>query len=84
VQPDLTFRALSLLLITLLALTLVVFTLVSLWKENRFGWPLRGVIWFYLAILGSCALMALAGYAQKARSLEKVTHRVEAVSFGLE
>jgi hypothetical protein len=84
VQPDLTFRALSLLLITLLALILVVFTLVSLWKENRFGWPLRGVIWFYLAILGSCALMALAGYAQKARSLEKVTHRVEAVSFGLE
>jgi hypothetical protein len=84
VQPDLTFRALSLLLITLLGLTLVVFTLVSLWKENRFGWPLRGIIWFYLAILGSCALMALAGYAQKARSLEKVTHRVEAVTFGVD
>jgi hypothetical protein len=36
-----------------------------MWKENRFGWPLRGVIWFYLAIEGSSALIALAGYAQK-------------------
>jgi hypothetical protein len=58
--------------------------LVSMWKENRFGWPLRGVIWFYLAIVGSCALIALAGYAQKARSIEKATHRVETVTFGLE
>jgi hypothetical protein len=81
VQPELTFRALRLVPITLLALTVVVFTLISLWKENRFGWPLRGGIWFYLAILGSCALMALAEYAQKARSLEKVTHGVEAVTF---
>ena len=23
-------------------LTCVVFALVSMWKENRFGWPLRG------------------------------------------
>jgi uncharacterized membrane protein YqjE len=81
VQPDLTFRALSLPLITLLALTLVVFTLVSMWKDNRFGWPLTGVIWFYLANLGSCALIVLAGYAQKARSIERVTQRMEAVTF---
>jgi cytochrome c oxidase assembly factor CtaG len=85
VPPELTFRDLSLLLITLLAVILVVFTLVSMWKENRFGWPLRGIIWFYLAIVGSCAVIALlAGYAQKARSIEKVTHRVEAVTLGLE
>jgi multisubunit Na+/H+ antiporter MnhB subunit len=64
-QPDLAFRALSLLLITLLAVTLVVFTLVSKWKENRFGWPLRGIVWFYLAIVGTCAVIALAGYAQR-------------------
>jgi hypothetical protein len=52
-----------------------------MWKENRFGWPLRGIIWFYLAIVGSCAVVALlAGYAQKARSIERVTHRVEAVT----
>jgi uncharacterized membrane protein len=85
VQPELTFRALSLLLIVFLGVTLVGFSLVSMWKENRFGWPLRGVIWFYLVIIGSCAVIALlAGYAQKARSLEKVTHRVEAVAFDLE
>ena len=83
--PELTFRALSLLVITLLAVTFVVFTLVSMWKENRFGWPLRGIIWFTVAIVGSCAVIALlAGYVQKARSLEKVSHRVEAVTFGLE
>ena len=71
-------------LIVLLAGILVVFTLVSMWKENRFGWPLKGIIWFYLVIVGSCAVIALAGYVQKARLLEKVTHRVEAVTFGLE
>lgn len=79
-DPELTFTVSSYLLIVFLSTILVVYTLVSMWKENRFGWPLRGVIWFYLAILGSCALMALAGYAQKARSIEKVTHRVEAVT----
>jgi hypothetical protein len=43
-----------------------------MWKENRFGWPLRGIIWFYLAIIGSCAVIGLlAGYVQKARLLEK-------------
>ena len=83
-QPELTFRALSLLLIVSLAVILVAVSLVSMWKENRFGWPLRGIIWFYLVIVGSCAVIALAGYAQKARSLEKVTHRVEAVTFELE
>ena len=78
-QPELTFRALSLLLITFLAATLVVFTLISMWKENRFGWPLRGIVWFYLVIVGSCAVIALlVGYVQKARSLEKVSHYVVA------
>jgi len=82
--PELTFRALSLLLIVFLAITLVVFTLVSMWKENRFGWPLRG-IWFTVAIIGSCAVIALlAGYDQTTRSLKKVKHRVEAVTLGLE
>jgi VIT1/CCC1 family predicted Fe2+/Mn2+ transporter len=84
VDPALTFTVSSYLLIVFLSTILLVYTLISMCKENRFGWPLRGVIWFYLAILGSCALMALAGYAQKARSIEKVTHRVEAVAFELE
>jgi small-conductance mechanosensitive channel len=85
VQLALTIIALSLWLIVFLGLTCVVFTLVSMWKENRFGWPLRGIIWFTIAIAGSCAIIALlAGYVQKAKSLEKVTNRVEAVKLGLE
>jgi len=85
VQADLTIIALSLWLIAFLGLTCVVYSLVSMWRENRFGWPLRGIIWFTVAIIGSCAVIALlAGYVQKARSLEKVSHRVEAVTFGLE
>ena len=73
--------ALSLWLIVFLGLTCVVFALISMWKENRLGWPLRGIIWFTLAIAGSCAIIALlAGYVQKAKSLEKVSRRVEAVT----
>ena len=84
-QPELTFRALSHLLIVFMSVVLVAVSLVSMWKENRFGWPLRGIIWFTVAVIGSCAVIALlAGYVQKARSLEKVSHRVEAVTFGLE
>jgi hypothetical protein len=80
-QPELTIIALSLWLIVFLDLTCVVFSLISMWKENRFGWPLRGMIWFTIAIVGSCAVIALlAGYVQTARSLEKVTQRVEAVT----
>ena len=64
-QPELTIIALSLWLIVFLALTCVVFALVSMWKENRFGWQLRGMIWFYLVIVGSCAVIGLlAGYVQ--------------------
>jgi len=52
-----------------------------MWKENRFGWPLRGIIWFTLAIAGSCAVIALLlGYLEKARALEKVFRSVESVT----
>lgn len=62
-QPELTIIAISLWLIVFLGIVLVLYTLVSMWKENRFGWPLRGIIWFYLAIIGSCAVIGLlAGY----------------------
>jgi hypothetical protein len=77
VQPELTFAALSRLLIVFLSTILVVYTLVSMWKENRFGWPLRGVIWFTVTIIGSCATIGLlAGYEQTARPLEKASHFV--------
>jgi uncharacterized membrane protein len=85
VEPELTIMALSLWMIVLLGLACVVYSLVSMWKENRFGWPLRGIIWFTVAIIGSCAVIALlAGYLQKTRSLEKVSQRVGAGTFGLE
>jgi hypothetical protein len=75
VEPELTIIALSLWLIVVLGLTCVFYSLVSMWKENRFGWPLRGIIWFTVAIVGSCAIIGLlAGYEQTARSLEKVSH----------
>jgi hypothetical protein len=52
-----------------------------MWKENRFGWPLRGIIWFTIAIAGSCAVIAiLAGYVNQAKSSAKVSQRVEAVT----
>ena len=80
-QLELTIIALSLWIIVVLGLTCVVYSLVSMWKENRFGWPLRGIIWFYLAIIGSCAVIGLlAGYVQKARSVGRVSHRVETVT----
>jgi lipopolysaccharide export LptBFGC system permease protein LptF len=85
VQPELALRASSLLLIVLLGLTLIALSLVSMWKERRHGQPIKGIVWFALAIVGFYAVIALlGGYAQKARSLDRVTHRVEAVSFGLE
>ena len=80
-QHHLTIIALSLWLIAFLSLTCVVYALISMWKENRFGWPLRGIIWFTVAIAASCAVIALlAGYVQKAKSSDKASHRVEATT----
>ena len=67
-------------MIVILGVSCVVYSLVSMWKENRFGWPLRGIVWFTVAIIVSCAIALLAGYVHKARSLEKVTHHVESVT----
>jgi hypothetical protein len=58
-------------MIIFLCLTCVVYLLVSMWKENRFGWPLRGVIWFTVAIVGSCVIIALlVGYEQTGQIAE--------------
>jgi hypothetical protein len=84
-QPELTLRALSYGLVILLAITLLALSFISIRNGESSGRPSYGMIWFALSIIGSCAVIALlAGYAQKARSLEKVTHRVEAVTFKLE
>jgi hypothetical protein len=50
-------------------------------EGEPFCWPLRGIIWFTIAIIGSCTVIALlTGYVQKTRSFEKVSHHVEAVT----
>ena len=78
---ELTLRALSYGLVVLLTITLLVLSLISIRKENRRGEPIGGMIWFSLAMIGFCAVIVLlAGYVQKARSLENATHRVEAVT----
>lgn len=78
-ELKLTIIAFSLWLIVFLGLTVVVYSLVSIWKANRFEWPLRGIVWFTVAVIGSCAVIALlAGYVHKARS-DNVS-RVEAVT----
>ena len=78
---ELSLRASSHLLIVLLGVMLIALSLLSMWKENRQGEPLNGIIWFSLAIIGFCAAIALlAAYVQKARSLEKISHRMEAIS----
>ena len=83
-QPELALRASSLWLIVFLGLTLITLSVVSMWKERRQGQPLKGIIWFALAIVGFYpAIALLAGYVQKARSLEKISHRVEAAALML-
>jgi asparagine N-glycosylation enzyme membrane subunit Stt3 len=81
VEPELTLRALSYGVVVLLGITLLALSLISIRKENHRGEPIGGMIWFSLAMIGFCAVIVLlAGYIQKARSLEKITHRVEAVT----
>jgi hypothetical protein len=41
---------------------LITLSLVSMWKENRQGEPLNGIIAFALTVMGLCAFALLAGY----------------------
>jgi TRAP-type mannitol/chloroaromatic compound transport system permease small subunit len=78
-------RALSYGVVVFLAITLLVLSLISIRKGESSGRATHGIIWLAVAIIGSCAVIALlAGYAQKTRSIESVTHSVEAVTLGLE
>jgi hypothetical protein len=81
-ESEIALEASSLCLIVFLGLTLIALSLVSMWKERRDGQPLEGVVWFAVVIGGFYVTIALlAGYVQKARSVEKVSHRVETVEF---
>ena len=79
-EPGLAFRALTYGMIGLLIVILLAVSLISARKEIRCGQQLRGIAWFALAIMGLCALIARAGHVRKARSLEKVSDRVETVT----
>ena len=80
-QPELTFRALSYGLIGILGIALVAVWLISMREEHERGEPFKGVLWFSVAIVAFCAVIALvAGYVQKAQWLEKVSQRVEALT----
>jgi hypothetical protein len=83
--PELTLRALSYGLVVLLGIILLALSLISIRKGESSGRASHGIVWFAVAIISSVAVIALlAGHAQKARSIERVTHRVEAVAFELE
>ena len=76
-QPELTFRALSYGLIGILGIALFALWLISTREEDERGESFKGMLWFSVAIIAFCAVIALvAGYVQKARWLEKVSHRV--------
>jgi hypothetical protein len=49
-------------------------------KESHRGQPLRGILWFTVAIIGSCVIGLLAAYVQKAGLLEGVFDDVEVTS----
>ena len=68
-------------LIGILAIALFALWLISMREEDERGEPFKGMLWFSVAIIAFCAVIALvAGYVQKARWLEKVAHRVEATT----
>jgi len=83
VQLELALRLSSYVLVVILGVTLIALSLVSMWKEPHHGQSLREIMWFSLAIIGFFAAIALlAGYLQKAKSMEKTSHPIEVMKFG--
>jgi hypothetical protein len=76
-QSELALRASTYLLLVLLGGMLIVMSLVSMCKENHQELPVNGIIWFTLAIVVVCAFLLLAAHR---KSLEKVSHHIEAIS----
>jgi hypothetical protein len=62
VQLERALTASGPLLIVLMGVILIALSLVSMWKENRQGEPLNGIISFALAVMGFCAFALLSGY----------------------
>jgi len=83
-QPELTIIALSLWMIVVFAVTAVVYSMVFIWKRFVASAGLLGALYGspWPSRAPTVILSLLAGYVQKARSLEKVTNRVETVATG--
>ncbi len=77
-----TTTAASYLLLGLVGVTVFILSLISMRKENQFGHPLRGTFWFTLVIFCLCAVVLLGNHLEKARALETISRRVEAIILG--
>jgi uncharacterized membrane protein len=83
VQLELALRLSSYVLAVSLGVILIALSLVSMWKETHQGQSLREIISLSLAIIALFAAIALlAGYLQKAKSMEKTSHRIEVMKLG--
>lgn len=83
--PELTLRDLNYGVVVPLGITLFALSLISIRKKNRQSRSLNRTIWLALGIIVSCAaIVLLAAYVEKARSLEEVKQSAEVVAFGLD
>jgi uncharacterized membrane protein SirB2 len=82
-MKELTIAAASYLLIGLFGTIAFIFVLGSLRKKKQVGHPLRGILWFTLAVVCLCAVVLFADYLETLRVLETISHRVEAMISGL-
>ena len=73
-QPELLFRAVSYALMELLGITLFCVFMISARKEIGRGEPVRGVLWFGLAVVCICAIIALLAGFPTAMTLEKISN----------
>jgi len=50
----------------------VIYPVVSIWKGSRFAWPVGGLIWFSLTIIGCCVIIGfLAGSYHSSQEVEQ-------------
>ena len=79
-DSELAFTGIGYGLVGLLWTTALALLWISMRKERRYGQPFRGLITLTVAVIGLCAFIFLFMSYVKARSLEKVSHRLEPVT----
>jgi hypothetical protein len=55
----------------------VVLLLISLHNESHYEQPVRGILWFAVAIMALCAIVILFTTLHRNTALEKVSDRIE-------